>query len=627
MKRISVADWQPIDVKSLEPKADWVVRSNINCSVIAGPGAGKTELLAQRACFLLQTATCPPPYRILAISFKKDAARNLADRVKVRCPEDVAYRFDSLTFDAFAKSLVDRFIKAIPHDWQPKSNYDIPSSPSSIINSYRYFLSDLANSTADWVKKQNLKNLNPKTFERSYVVGTLLPLSHRTVGDWAAQEWWHRCLKVGDTSILTFAMLSRLAELLLRTNPYICKLLRATYTHVFMDEFQDTTNIQYDLVKTAFCDSKTVLTAVGDNKQHIMRWAGALDNAFKDFEQDFKAERHYLRSNYRSSSALVDLHHAVALIIDTEAELAQAMKDKPSLSGDASIIWEFSDKQSEMETLASHVASTLDQENLKPRDFVILVKQKSKDYAEELSQVFSRYNLVVRDESNIQDLLSEPLTRMILLFIQFALTKRAGYLWSECYDRLEHLSGVDPENETQQKQLEEALSTFHSGLHQMVKQPIESDQCIQSVIDKVIHFLGIERIKALYPEYQQKVRFKSILKNLLEVLAQGFAENEETQYWHRLLEDFEGLYSIPVMTIHKSKGLEYHTVIFFALDDKAWWSFKGQPEESKCAFFVALSRAKERVIFTHCRQRGSRDNLSSLFDVLQQAGVKTCCYS
>ena len=77
----------------------------------------------------------------------------------------------------------------------------------------------------------------------------------------------------------------------------------------------------------------------------------------------------------------------------------------------------------------------------------------------------------------------------------------------------------------------------------------------------------------------------------------------------------------PLMTIHKSKGLEYHTVVFLALDDQAWWSFKNQPEEGKATFFVAFSRAKRKVVFTYCEGRGDRRNISSLYDILEFAGV------
>ena len=80
--------WLPVGVEQLEANALTVVRSTDHRSVIAGPGAGKTELLAQRAAFLLQTGHCPSPQRILAISFKRDAARNLAERVAERCHPD-----------------------------------------------------------------------------------------------------------------------------------------------------------------------------------------------------------------------------------------------------------------------------------------------------------------------------------------------------------------------------------------------------------------------------------------------------------------------------------------------------------------------------------------------------------
>src|SRR5215468_11328786 len=103
----SVSVWRPVGVESLEPAAERAVRSSSNTVVVAGPGAGKTELLAQRACFLLQTGTCEWPFRILAISFKRDAARNLGDRVRLRCGHELSARFDSFTFDSFAKRLVD----------------------------------------------------------------------------------------------------------------------------------------------------------------------------------------------------------------------------------------------------------------------------------------------------------------------------------------------------------------------------------------------------------------------------------------------------------------------------------------------------------------------------------------
>src|SRR5262245_62570308 len=66
-------------------------------------------MLAQRADFLLRTGLCRYPKRILAISFKVDASRNLKERVKRRCGASLSSRFDSYTFHAFAKRIIDRF--------------------------------------------------------------------------------------------------------------------------------------------------------------------------------------------------------------------------------------------------------------------------------------------------------------------------------------------------------------------------------------------------------------------------------------------------------------------------------------------------------------------------------------
>jgi superfamily I DNA/RNA helicase len=84
MSFIAPDEWRPSDGIQLDQDSLDVVRSQISQAVQAGPGAGKTELLAQRAVFLLQTNTCPAPKKILAISFKRDAAKNLKERVAKR---------------------------------------------------------------------------------------------------------------------------------------------------------------------------------------------------------------------------------------------------------------------------------------------------------------------------------------------------------------------------------------------------------------------------------------------------------------------------------------------------------------------------------------------------------------
>lgn len=125
--------WEPVDGIILEENALEVVKSNRNMLVVAGPGAGKSELLAQRACYLLQTNECKEPNRILALSFKKDAASNISERVVKRCGEELGERFDSMTFDAFSRALVDQFLNAIPKEYRPKRNYELITTDKEMV--------------------------------------------------------------------------------------------------------------------------------------------------------------------------------------------------------------------------------------------------------------------------------------------------------------------------------------------------------------------------------------------------------------------------------------------------------------------------------------------------------------
>jgi DNA helicase-2/ATP-dependent DNA helicase PcrA len=269
-------DWQPVGIASLEENALNAVRFEQTQLVMAGPGAGKTELLAQRACYLLQTGVCSSPRRILAISFKRDSAQNLKERVEKRCGKELSRRFDSMTFDAFAKNLLDRFKSGLPKGFQPNQNYKVRLS-------FQIY-SDVAESI-----DRGFAAINNPNQLNILVTGSPLPVTLEELGKINAKEMWEALLRGSKTSHLTFPMISRLAELIINQNIALRGFLQKTYAFVFLDEFQDTTSTQYDLLKACFHQSNSVLTAVGDDRQRIMGWAGALPDAFLHFRHDFAA--------------------------------------------------------------------------------------------------------------------------------------------------------------------------------------------------------------------------------------------------------------------------------------------------------------------------------------------------
>ena len=616
MQLLQPSEWRPIDIEALDPAAWRVVRSSGNRSVIAGPGAGKTELLAQRACYLLQTGWSPAPRRILAISFKRDAASNLRDRVRARCGPELAVRFDSFTFDAFAKGLLDRFRKALPEPWMPTADYTIvfPELPA-----IRGFLDQFKIGAAP-----NVHGFDPATMPRvdrfvlDYVTGQPLsaerfePLS---LGELAADQWWTDSLRGEDGKTrLMFPMIGRLTELLLRTNPLILSALRASYSHVFMDEFQDTNLVQYELVRTAFGSSPAILTAVGDNKQRIMKWAGALDDIFDRFEEDFSAERSSLTSNYRSSRDLVRIQHTLALAID-EASVPVESRAKSRFGSVPCEILEYRSVEGEADHLAQLIRSSLD-DGIQPRDIALLVRQRPQDYAEAIAEALGRRDVRMRNEAELQDILAERLTQAVLPHFRLGCVERSGTHWQRCLDIAGTLWNADPEEDG--AMLVDSLAVLHRKLRTSMQVLATDDGETRALLSTILEHLGRDRIKHAYSEYEQgdyQTKIEDDLTRFLTLSCQGSTS------WIEALDDLEGLDSIPMMTIHKSKGLEFDTVIFVGLDDRAWWSFRRQPEEARSTFFVAFSRARQRVLFTYCESRGGRSDILSLYELLRDAGV------
>ena len=91
--------------------------------------------------------------------------------------------------------------------------------------------------------------------------------------------------------------------------------------------------------------------------------------------------------------------------------------------------------------------------------------------------------------------------------------------------------------------------------------------------------------------------------------------------WGELIDGVEGKGQIKLMTIHKSKGLEYHTVIFVGLHQNAFFGYRRNREEETNAFFVALSRTRERVYFTRSVESGQVHEIRVLIDLMDHAEV------
>lgn len=518
-------DWRPAGGLELEPNA---LRSATeqarNLALTAGPGAGKTEMLAQRADFLLRTGQCRYPKRILAISFKVDASRNLKARVQKRCGKSLASRLDSYTFHGFAKRIIDRFRPVLTGLDALDPDYQIGDR---------------------------------RVTRRQITFGELVPFA---------------------ADILHNSIIARNA-------------VRQTYSHVFLDEFQDCTTEQYRLISFAFGGTNILLTAVGDTKQRIMGWAGALEGIFLDFARDFNALPLNLYSNFRSLPLLRRMQNAMIQVMDPDAAVPD---DEITGDGGEISVLSFDNSQQEATALADLIQEWIDVDGLPPAEIAVLVSREPDFFAETLMIELEQRGVPFRNEQQLQDISVEPAARLIVDYLSVIYGDREP----GAYVRLMNLlgdAGLDDEDqealrsEWQRYLRQERTEARRNGL-----------QTIDVIWEQVINFLrrfSRARLVSLSADYEQGTRLTEIVRGTKERISELLEIEPELA---AALARFSDDQAVRIMTIHKCKGLEFDSVIMFGIEKETFWA---DAESERSAYFVGISRAKRRLVLTWASNR------------------------
>lgn len=580
-------EWLPEGDIILEDAALGAVKDVNNCLVIAGPGAGKTELLAQKLAYLFSTNKCISPKKILALSFKTDAASNLKERVKKRYGEEFASRFTSLTYSAFEKMILDQFRGALPENIRPTSDYMIEELEiiKEVLDRNGLDTTGMRMNRIKEIAESIVLSEKDTSIKNDLLKGTL-----------------------SNKPVLLYRQITKLATHIIDTNEYIRKALQMTYEFVFLDEFQDTTYDQYYLLKTCFLGSSCKLTAVGDDKQAIMRWAGANPDIFEDYFQDFHSNVFQLLGNYRSVPKLVEFQKEVERILNDNKSSSQISNSQDFDEGEI-ILYEFENDSIEAEEIAIDIESKI-AIGIRPPEICILVKQKVEYYSSKLISILKKKGIRARIENEYQEILKDPICNVILNLISYNKGERDPLIWESLRNFYANINGIDEyTDEFTLAKSDKEIDDINREITYLISNPILDENSMKNIIDNIIKKIDEKRIISTFPTYKGKIELDIIVEKFSKLLYREYLESEGL--WSDIVSRFKGEKSIPIMTIHKSKGLEYEVVYFLGLEDSAFWNFKKQPEENKSVFYVALSRAKSSLIFTYCKNRNGRQEYNS----------------
>jgi superfamily I DNA/RNA helicase len=373
-------------------------------------------------------------------------------------------------------------------------------------------------------------------------------------------------------------------------------------------------------LQTAFLGSDAKLTAVGDVKQRIMGWAGAMPDGFQRLAQDFQTLPVSLLSNWRSHVDLVTIQHVIARRIDANSPRIQA-KAVRRINGDVSAIWTYPTREAEREGVADWIVREIADGVAEPHEIALLVRMRADQVEAEFGPVFAARGLSLRNVARqvggvaIQDILTEELSRMVLPLLRLGASAKAPEAWQEAASVLRALQGIEEEDErggeTIRSQLEAAVRQLRAA---MSTAPTEA--ACETIIGFALGVLDETSLRRSVPSYRRSLDYARIKSGFLGLMKECCQDSPD---WKAALDRFIGVDQIPLMTVHKSKGLEFHTMIFLGLDAQSWWSLRPNSEEELKSFFVAFTRAMQRAFFTRCEQRGQ--SINWLEDILLPAGV------
>lgn len=584
-----------------------VLHKNGPCLVIAGAGSGKTKVLTTRIAHLINEGVSP--YNILAITFTNKAAK------------EMRYRLDNMVSDNF--SFVGTFhsfgVRIIRENYELlglERNFSIVDSDDSlsiIKKSMKHLAIDTTSLSPSYVRNRIsfIKNemLSDKEIDKLF----LTPTDEQVV---LVYRHYEETLK-NNNSLDFDDLLKKPVELFLN-NLSILEKYQEKYQYILIDEYQDTNEVQYKLVKMLSDKYKNIFV-VGDVNQSIYAFRGANYKNILNFEKDFKdALVITLNKNYRSTNNILKVaNEVIKNNMDTkEVDLYSDLGDGIKVS-----YKRYYSDLNEVSSVLFEVRKLLEQ-GYKKKDIAIFYRTnaQSRLIEEEMMKNTVPYKVVgsflFYKRKEIKDLISY-------------LKLISNLKDNEALERIINVPKRGIGNVTvsnlREKSAEENTSMFDAISD---KKELKFKEIILDIIDKSKDLSLTELIdyildkSGMLSELENENTLESSLRieNLMEFksITESFQKETGTINLDDFLENIslvadateygEDSDVVTLMTIHSAKGLEFKVVFVLGVEEGLFPHVNslledGGIEEERRLCYVAITRAKERLYLSNAERR------------------------
>lgn len=589
--------------------------------IIAGAGSGKTRVITFRIAHMLDMGI--PQSQILALTFTNKAAKEMSDRVK-ELTQRKLQNLTVSTFHAFGVKVLRADIDKLGY----RENFSIydETDRTALIKECGRELKFSPDALDIYKISQLFSNI--KTGRKNW----------QTENDMYRQlyDCYQEGLKLYNA--VDFDDLIVLPIKLFRENPDVLERYRDRFKYIMVDEFQDTSHQQYELMHLLADENVAV---VGDDDQSIYSWRGADYQNIINFEKDFKVTEIRLEQNYRSTGTILDAANGV-ISHNTNR------KDKKLWSGKGEgkpiEIYMPENETEEANFIAESIQGIAIEEKKTYDDFGVLIRANTQSrYIEEaflqanipytmsggtsfferkeIKDIISYLRVIANhdDDINLLRIINVPRRGIGRAAIQ-VINEEAKKLGSTLWTAIQSL--VQAEDSAASENLKEDLQDF-VNLIESNRQKLLSGRGLSKKVREMVEEINYkDYLITEYSKSEKAVRFK--LKNielLLEMMERWEIDPDNTNpslfnYLNRITlmsrdngDDENDKGKVNLMTIHASKGLEFPVVFIAGAEEgliphqRSVDENSGNVEEERRLFYVAITRAREKLIISSCQKR------------------------
>ena len=615
--------------------------------VLAGAGTGKTRVVTHRIAELIRRGTSPE--RILAVTFTRKASGEMLERATQLLGtkgKKTKSRPLISTFHSLCVKILRRHIAQLgyPGRFTICDRGDQEAEARSALREIRC--------PNESLRPGDMLAIVGGWKTRSIDPGRAASLAETDKEHLAAAAYRRYQNNLKTKGMVDFDDLLLLVQQLFTKFPAVRREEAQRFDHVLIDEYQDTNQSQYQIVRGLAMGHRN-LCVVGDDDQSIYGWRGAEVEHILRFQKDWPdAKVVRLEDNYRSTAAI--LHYANTLIAFNRVRHEKVLRAARA-GGQRPRVLQLHDESDEAQKIVADIQHTLSQPGVAARDFAILCRtnEQPRAFETELRRANLPYILVggmsFFDRKEIRDLLAylkiienphdEPsLLRIIntpprsignatIKQLVGAATSRGGHVWdvlpsagseglispaaTEAVNRFQTLIGS-----LSHAAREISISDLVRLVLQKTNYRRELERAYPDPNDRDARYASLEEIVNAAANYEEHAE-KATLQGFLDEVALGNRDTDEK-------EDQLRSNAIALMTYHSAKGLEFPYVYMAGMEEgilphrRSVEAAEGDAiDEERRLCYVGVTRAQDQLTLSFALSRRkwgkSRDTIPSRF--------------